>query len=81
MEFKTGIQVYTDDDAHQHYDFVIDKEHMQLIKGKGKLTPEENEAWKKIRSQPDDFFKKAHTLMLMVNMLHALTQPGQPEES
>jgi len=72
-ELKTSIQVYTDDAGHYHYDFVIDKEHMSLIKDKGKLTPEENDAWKKINAAPDDFFKKAYGLMLLINMLHSQT--------
>ncbi len=73
MEFQTGIQVYTDDEGHQHYDVVIDKEHMSLIKDKGRLTPEENEAWEKITAAPDDFFKKVYGLMLLVNILHSQT--------
>lgn len=70
---KTSIQIYQDDEGHHHYDFVIDKEHMDLIKSKGKLTPAENEAWEKIRAAKVDFFSKAYGLMLLVNMLHAQT--------
>jgi len=68
-EEKTGIQVYQDEEGHYHYDFVIDKEHMALIK-EGKFTPEESAAWERISKAPDDFFKKAYGLMFMLNMLH-----------
>ncbi len=71
-EFKTKIASYCDDEGHHHFDFVIDKEHMALIKT-GKFTPEENAAWERIRNAPDDFFKKAYGLMFMLNMLHDAT--------
>jgi hypothetical protein len=70
-ELKTNIRVYADAEGHQHYDFVIDKEHMSLVKEKGKLTPAENDAWEKIKAAPDEFFSKSYGLMLLINMLHS----------
>lgn len=73
-ELKTNIQVYTDAEGHQHYDIVIDKEHMSLLKDKGKLTPAENEVWERIKAAPEDFFSKSYGLMLLINMLHSQTR-------
>jgi len=73
-QLETQVHVYTDDDGHQHYDFIVDKEHMSLIKREGKFTEAENAFWNSMQDWPeDDFFKKAFTFGLLINLLHSCT--------
>lgn len=84
---KTQVQVYTDQDGHLHYDFIIDKEHMSSIKGQPVWTKVEVKAWEFIQSLPeDDFFKKAFSFSILLRLLHNHTHnitgevsPASPE--
>lgn len=78
---KTGVEVYTDEEGHQHYHFVIDKAHMlALMEGKC-WTEVEQSAWSYIQSLPDDdFFKKAFSFSIMLRLLHNHAHMQQPAE-
>ena len=77
-DLKTMVKVYTDDEGHQHYEFVIDKEHMDLIKSQ-KFTPAERDVWNRVSKGSDDFFKRAYGFILMVNLLHGRMNSNNAE--
>jgi hypothetical protein len=71
---KTGVEVYTDEEGHQHYHFIFDKEHMGALKDASVWTEKEQRAWEYIEPLPDDdFFKKAFTFSIMLKLLHNYT--------
>lgn len=71
MSIQTKVIVFADPEGHLHYDFTIDREHMRIIQEQGLWTEEEQVAWNKLMELPDeDFFKKALTFSLLLNMLY-----------
>lgn len=71
---ETKVEVFTDDDGHQHYHFVIDKEHMEQMQNENCWTEEINKQWEAIRELPEDsFFKKAYAFTILVNLLLNVT--------
>ncbi len=83
MEDKvTNVNVYTDDEGHLHYDFVVDKRHMEALKARGYWTPQMETDWQGIKDMPEEeaFFKKIFTLSLLMQQLHNMFHAPDAEK-
>lgn len=71
MNIQTKVVVFADPEGHLNYNFTIDKEHIRILQENEFWTEEEHALWNKLMELPDeDFFKKALTFSLLLNMLY-----------
>ncbi len=64
---RTQVKVYNNDDGDLCYDFIIDKDHIESLKGSNVWNSTLDEAWKDLERLKDyPFFHRAFRLSLIV---------------